>query len=150
MNPKQAIQENPVLKKVAALFNIKSFEVDIDIDVTDKQALQTYVAYVREHTLRTLVTLVLIQAKLNRCDESEINQKIADTLEQALQEQTRKGLEKYPNTVNPADYDIDGWLNHAIQELVDTTVYETCLIELLRLLEAFANDTTATAKKATT
>lgn len=45
-----------------------------------------------------------------------------------LETQTAKGLIKYPNTVNPDDYSVDGWISHNRQELVDSCVYSEVLL----------------------
>lgn len=52
-------------------------------------------------------------------------------LKEALELQTAKGIAKYPNTVNPDDYDVNGWINHSIQELIDSTIYNKAAIERL-------------------
>lgn len=46
-----------------------------------------------------------------------------------LETQTAKGLVKYPNLVNVDDYDVVGWINHNIQELIDSTVYYKLIIK---------------------
>lgn len=49
-----------------------------------------------------------------------------------LETQTAKGLVKYPNLVNVDDYDVVGWINHNIQELIDSTVYYKLAIKRIR------------------
>ncbi|WP_305142489.1 hypothetical protein [Geobacillus thermoleovorans] len=54
----------------------------------------------------------------------ELNKnQILRNVQNLLTEQTRKGIEKYGTTVNPADYDFIGWLTHLQQEMVDAIVY---------------------------
>lgn len=127
----QEVTDNKELSTVASLLTNYSDAVNTDINVDDKVVLANYFKHVRNNTLLSLTTLALIQQKLKGGTELGINSNIAQTLADTLDRQTLKGLAKYPNTVNPTDYDLDGWLTHAIEELVDTTVYETCLIELL-------------------
>lgn len=55
---------------------------------------------------------------------NELNKnQILRNVQKMLEEQTRKGLEKYGTTVNPADYDFIGWLEHLQQEMIDAIVY---------------------------
>jgi hypothetical protein len=55
---------------------------------------------------------------------NELNKnQILRNVQKLLEEQTKKGLEKYGKTVNPADYDFIGWLEHLQQEMVDAIVY---------------------------
>lgn len=44
-------------------------------------------------------------------------------LKEHLVNQTTKGIAKYGTTVNVDDYDVFGWIDHNIQELIDSTVY---------------------------
>ncbi len=44
-----------------------------------------------------------------------------------LQNQTAKGIAKYGTTVNPMDYTVIEWIEHARQELLDELVYLTVL-----------------------
>ena len=54
----------------------------------------------------------------------ELNKnQILHNVQKMLEEQTKKGLKKYGTTVNPADYDFIGWLEHLQQEMVDAIVY---------------------------
>ena len=53
---------------------------------------------------------------------------ILRSVQEKFQNQQVKGLAKYGETVNPASYDIVGWLNHLQQELIDGTVYTEVLI----------------------
>jgi hypothetical protein len=46
-----------------------------------------------------------------------------------LSTQTAKGIAKYPNTVNVDDYSIVGWIDHNMQELIDSTVYYKAAIK---------------------
>ena len=56
--------------------------------------------------------------------ESELNKnQILRNVQELLEKQTKKGLEKYGKTVNPDDYDFIGWLEHLQQEMVDAIVY---------------------------
>jgi hypothetical protein len=55
-------------------------------------------------------------------DELNKNQ-ILRNVQELLEKQTKKGLEKYGTTVNPDDYDFIGWLEHLQQEMVDAIVY---------------------------
>jgi hypothetical protein len=50
-------------------------------------------------------------------------------LKQVLEIQTAKGLAKYPNLVNVDDYSVTGWIDHNIQELIDSTVYTVAAIK---------------------
>lgn len=50
-------------------------------------------------------------------------------LKSVLEIQTAKGLVKYPNLVNVEDYDVIGWIDHNIQELIDSTVYYKATIK---------------------
>lgn len=53
--------------------------------------------------------------------------KILREVSKVLEEQTLKGLEKYGHTVNPREYDAEGWIDHLQQELVDSLVYSTII-----------------------
>lgn len=54
----------------------------------------------------------------------ELNKnQILRNVQKMLEEQTRKGLEKYGTTVNPNDYTFVGWLEHLQQEMIDAVVY---------------------------
>lgn len=44
-----------------------------------------------------------------------------------LNEQTRKGVKKYGQTVDPHSMDAVEWIDHAVQESVDHIVYLLCL-----------------------
>lgn len=48
---------------------------------------------------------------------------ILRNVQQLLEKQTKKGIEKYGTTVNPGDYTFVEWLEHLQQELVDAVVY---------------------------
>lgn len=67
----------------------------------------------------------------------ELNKnQILRNVQKMLEEQTRKGLEKYGTTVNPADYDFIGWLEHLQQEMIDAIVYcETLKWKYVQLIE---------------
>ncbi|MDM5231462.1 hypothetical protein [Lysinibacillus pakistanensis] len=52
-----------------------------------------------------------------------------------LQNQTAKGLEKYGTTVNPMDYTTIEWIEHAIQESMDKIVYLTVLKQKLEEMQ---------------
>ena len=55
---------------------------------------------------------------------NELNKnQILRNVQELLEKQTKKGLEKYGKTVNPDDYDFIGWLEHLQQEMVDAIVY---------------------------
>jgi hypothetical protein len=55
---------------------------------------------------------------------NELNKnQILRNVQKMLEEQTKKGLRKYGTTVNPADYDFIGWLEHLQQEMIDAIVY---------------------------
>jgi len=55
---------------------------------------------------------------------NELNKnQILRNVQELLEKQTKKGLEKYGTTVNPADYDFIGWLEHLQQEMIDAIVY---------------------------
>lgn len=49
-----------------------------------------------------------------------------------LSNQTAKGIAKYPNTVNVDDYSIIGWIDHNVQELIDSTVYYKALYKKIK------------------
>lgn len=40
-----------------------------------------------------------------------------------LENQTAKGLAKYGTTVNPNDYSVEEWIQHASEEIIDFLVY---------------------------
>lgn len=50
-----------------------------------------------------------------------------------LSTQTAKGIAKYPNTVNVEDYSIVGWIDHNVQELIDSTVYYKALYKKVKM-----------------
>lgn len=52
------------------------------------------------------------------------------------EEQTTKGIAKYPNTVNPKDYSLSGWLRHRQQEDYDGLVYTTCALKIAEEIES--------------
>ena len=49
-----------------------------------------------------------------------------------LEKQTAKGIKKYGTTVDPKNLDIDSWINHSCEELIDLLVYLQCLKESLK------------------
>jgi hypothetical protein len=51
------------------------------------------------------------------------NNDILKEVQELLLKQTKKGLEKYGNTVNPDDYTLLEWIDHVLQEKVDELVY---------------------------
>jgi hypothetical protein len=51
------------------------------------------------------------------------NNDILQEVHELLLKQTKKGLEKYGNTVNPDDYTLLEWIDHVLQEKVDELVY---------------------------
>ncbi|WJQ02877.1 hypothetical protein QT236_14460 [Geobacillus stearothermophilus] len=67
---------------------------------------------------------------------NELNKnQILRNVQKLLEEQTKKGLQKYGTTVNPADYDFIGWLEHLQQEMIDAIVYcETLKIKYAHLV----------------
>ncbi|ETT84193.1 hypothetical protein MKZ08_08375 [Viridibacillus sp. FSL R5-0477] len=52
---------------------------------------------------------------------------ILHELQNLLENQTAKGIAKYPNTVNVDDYSLVGWAKHAQEETLDKLVYLTCM-----------------------
>lgn len=55
------------------------------------------------------------------------NNPILNEVHSLLESQTKKGLEKYGNTVNPNEYSTVEWIEHAQQECIDKLVYLTIL-----------------------
>lgn len=55
------------------------------------------------------------------------NNPILNEVHGLLESQTKKGLEKYGNTVNPNEYSTVEWIEHAQQECIDKLVYLTIL-----------------------
>lgn len=145
MNGKQAIQENPTLRKINTLLGGKSQIVDLNFSVDE--SIQTYVDYIREQNIRTLLTVAIIQLKTQGYEGDELRLKLVESLETGLEQQTEKGLKTYKKTVVVEDYDFVGWLSHTFEELLDATVYLTCASDLLEVLNG---SSTAQVKKATT
>lgn len=60
------------------------------------------------------------------------NNPILREVHNLLEAQTKKGLEKYGNTVNPNEYSTVEWIEHAQQECIDKLVYLTILKQKLQ------------------
>lgn len=64
---------------------------------------------------------------MNISDEILANPTLRNVMMKFMNQQI-KGIAKYGQTVNPASYDVVGWLNHKQQELIDGAVYAEVLI----------------------
>lgn len=60
-------------------------------------------------------------------DEHIIANDVLREVSSLLENQTAKGLAKYKTTVNAADYSLEGWINHAQEEIIDLLVYLTVI-----------------------
>lgn len=56
-------------------------------------------------------------------------------IQELLKNQTAKGIAKYGKTVDPMDYTIIEWIEHARQELMDELVYLTVLKQKLEEMQ---------------
>ncbi|SFP10276.1 hypothetical protein [Salibacterium halotolerans] len=56
-------------------------------------------------------------------DEINAENAVLRNIKERLDKQTKKDLEKYGKTVNPDDYSVTGWIEHAQDELIDALVY---------------------------
>lgn len=56
-------------------------------------------------------------------EEHIIANDVLREVNELLENQTVKGLVKYGTTINPDDYTLEQWIDHAREELVDTLVY---------------------------
>lgn len=52
-------------------------------------------------------------------------------VEAILRKQTEKGIKKYGHTVDPDNLTAEQWIDHTMEELVDTLVYLQCLKQKL-------------------
>lgn len=63
----------------------------------------------------------------------EVNESLTSPfLKGVLEIQTAKGIAKYPNTVNVNDYSVVGWIEHSIQELMDSLIYTKLTIKRIK------------------
>lgn len=57
---------------------------------------------------------------------------ILSEVQSLLESQTEKGLKNYPRTVNEEDYNLNEWIDHAREELIDTLVYLTVIKQKIK------------------
>lgn len=64
---------------------------------------------------------------MNSIQDEILKNPILRNVQEKFENQTVKGLAKYGETVNPDNLTTDEWLDHAIEEAIDFTVYLSVL-----------------------
>lgn len=70
-----------------------------------------------------------------KIDDEILANPVLREVNELLENQTAKGIAKYGKTVDPMDYTIIEWIEHARQELMDELVYLTVLKQKLEEMQ---------------